>query len=154
MSPRTRKQASKWSIHPELHGDVSRLLAEDELHLSFHRNDSTNDCTKDYDTNIMGRFSCRNEACTASGWSSKKISITIRLYSGGRYNARVYHQRCQQCNTLSHPWLDESYAERVAYRLKKWHGVEMEVPGYVGSNRRPHHRALCEGCRAGHCSEM
>lgn len=154
MPPRNRTPAPKWSMHPELHADVSQLLAEEELHLSFHGNDSTHDCMKDYDTNIMGRFYCRNGACKASGWSSKKIAITIRLYSGGRYNARVYHQRCQKCNTLSRPRLDDSYAERVAYRLKKWHGVEMERPEYVVRDGKPHHSALCEGCKAGHCSEM
>ena len=154
MPPKNRKQVSKWSMHPKLHGDVSRLLAEDELHLSFNRNDSTSGCIKDHDTNIMGRFACRNESCTAGGWSSLKIAITIRLYSGGRFNARVYHQRCQQCDYLSHPYLDDSYAERVAYRLKKWHGVEMETPEFGGKDGKPHHKALCEGCKAGHCSDM
>lgn len=154
MPSRKNKPVPKWSMHPELHGDVSLLLAEDDLHLSFHQNDSASQCLKDYDTNIMGRFSCRNETCTASGWSSKKIAITIRLYSGGRYNARVYHQRCQQCNNLSQPWLDDSYGERIAYRLKKWYGVKMERPEYGGKKGKPHHRGLCEGCKAGHCSAM
>jgi hypothetical protein len=154
MPSKTHKPIPKWSMHPQLHGAVSLLLAEDDLHLSFNRNDSPTGSTKEYDTNIMGRFVCRNNSCTASGWSSKKIAITIRLYSGGRYNARVYHQRCQECNSLSQPWLDDSYAERVAYRLKKWHGVEMEVPEYRENNGKPHHSSLCEGCQAGHCSEM
>jgi hypothetical protein len=154
MPSRSHRPTPKWSLYPHLHGAVSLLLAEDDLHLSFNSTDSPTGCTKDYDTNIMGRFTCRNDLCTASGWSSKKIAITIRLYSGGRYNARVYNQRCQECNCLGQPWLDDSYAERVAYRLKKWHGVEMEPPDYKENNGKPHHRALCEGCKAGHCSEM
>jgi hypothetical protein len=42
---------------------------------------------------------------------------------------------------LSKPILDDSYVERVAYRLKKWCGVELERPEF------------CEGCKAGHCGE-
>ncbi|KAH7413526.1 zinc-binding domain-containing protein [Cadophora sp. MPI-SDFR-AT-0126] len=137
--PKRRPQESAWSMFPLLHENVSQLL-EAENHPFTH------------DTTIMGRFRCRNKDCKTRGWSSKKIAITIRMYSGERYNARVYHQRCQSCNAISKPTLDDSYAERVAYRLLKWPGVEQELPEFSGKSNGPHQSELCEGCKAGHCS--
>ena len=82
----------------------------------------------------MGRFICRSRACGSSGWGSKKIAITIRMYPGAKYNVWVYKQHCKGCNGLSKPGLDDSYAERVAYRLKKWCGIEMDRPNYSGQS--------------------
>ena len=140
-------------MYQNLHDDVSRLLEEDDLHFDFHGNDRTETCSKEYDTNIMGRFICRNSACGSKGWSSKKIAITIRMYPGAQYSARVYSQRYQECSILGEPRLDDSYAERVAYRLKKWCGIEMDWPIYLGRSRGPHQSNLCEGCKNGHCTK-
>jgi len=141
-------------MFPALHDDVSRLLEEDNLQFDFFTDDDDTSCMKEYDTTIMGRFRCRTRACGTKGWSSKRIAITIRMYRGAKYNARVYHQRCQKCNGLSRPQLDDSYAERVSYRLKKWCGIEMEIPDYSGQSKKPHKKELCEGCKAGHCSQL
>lgn len=73
------------------------------------------------------------------------------MYAGAKYNARVYHQSCKSCNTLSQPILDDSYADRIAYRIKKWNGVEMETPKHSGTSKGPHNEDLCEGCKEGHC---
>jgi hypothetical protein len=100
----------------------------------------------------MGRFICHNSTCSSAGWASKRIAITIRLYQGKKYNARVYHQRCRSCNALSRPILDGSYAERVVYRIRKWEGVQVERPVWEGRKGKPHDTELCEGCRAGRCS--
>ncbi|EAW08789.1 3CxxC-type zinc finger protein [Aspergillus clavatus NRRL 1] len=151
MPSRKPKPQKSWSMHPSLHDDVARLLATENLSFSFHTVDDDRDCTEDYDTNIMGRFICRNRACSSKGWGSKKIAITIRMYPGEKYNARVYHQRCKDCNWLSRPILDASYADRVAYRIKKWQGIQMETPYFSGESKGPHNRDLCEGCRHGHC---
>jgi hypothetical protein len=132
------------------HDAVSDLLEEHALTFDFHKDDDSV-CEKEHDTNIMGRFICHNRRCLTSGWSSKLIAITIRMYPGAEYNARVYHQRCRACNALSKPKLDESYAERVAYRLKRWRGVQMEKLEYLGQSRAPHKSDLCEGCKHGHC---
>lgn len=150
--PRKSKPQPTSSLYPSLHDDVSRLLDETGLEFTFYDVDDGN-CERQYDTNIMGRFVCHNSKCAATGWSSKRIAVTIRKYSGGRYNARVYHQRCDGCNWLSRPILDSSYAERVAYRLKKWYGVAVEPPPFERKdNQLPHHKDLCEGCKAGHCA--
>ena len=140
-------------MYSKLHDDVSRLLEEDNLHFDFHENDDAKGCIKQYDTNIMGRFICHSQICGSSGWSSKKIAITIRMYPRAQYNARVYSQRCQKCNSLSKPRLDDSYAERVAFRIKKWCGIEMDTPNYSGQGKGPHLSDLCEGCKDGHCSQ-
>jgi hypothetical protein len=154
MPCRKSKSAPRWSMFPVLHDDVSRLLREDDLEFNFYKVDDTRNCIEEYDTNIMGRFICHNRSCKSDGWSSMKVAITIRMYRGKQYNARVYHQRCSSCNSLSRPHLDGSYAERVVYRLRKWCGVKVEVPNFSGQSKGPHHGHLCEGCRDGHCSQL
>ncbi len=153
MPPRKSKSAKQWSMYPALHDQVSSLLEDEGLLFDFHAADESLSSIRDYDTNVMGRFRCHNKQCSSGGWSSKRIAVTIRMYRGNENNARVYHQRCESCNWISRPNLDESYAERVAYRLKKWSGIEMEPPYYSGQSDRPHQSRLCEGCRSGHCSE-
>lgn len=140
------------SMHPSLHDEVSDLLREHNLSFDFYDSDDS-DCEKYYDTNIMGRFICRNPLCASNGWNSKRIAITIRKYHGNQYNAKVWHQSCKACDRLSTPQLDGSYAERIAYRIKKWHGVRMERPPHSGNKGPPHERDFCEGCKHGHCSE-
>ena len=103
---------------------------------------------------MLFRSICHNHSCESDGWSSKNIAITIRMYDGKKYNARVYQQRCMNCNSLSRPYLDGSYAERVAYRLKKWNGIKVEAPDFSGERKKPHHRDLCEGCKDGHCKQL
>ena len=128
MPSQKSKSSKAWYLYQALHPNVSRLLEEDDLYFDFHEHDDARACIKDYDTNIMGRFTCRNHTCSFNGWSSNRIAITIRMYPGARYNARVYNQRCKRCNRLGDPHLDDSYAERVAYRLKKWCGIDMDQP--------------------------
>lgn len=144
-------EVERWSIHSSLHGDVSRLLEEADLHFNFHDIDDTKTFINQCDTKIMGKFKCLNDACKNDGWSSKRIPITIRLYQDSKYNARVYHQRCKNCKALSRPILNHTYAERVAYRIKKWNGIEMIPPHYGGESNGPHDSELCEGCKDGHC---
>lgn len=147
------KPIKKWSMYPSLHNDVSDLLYKDNLFFSFYEKDDDNSCIDDYDTTIMGQFTCSNTACLAV-WTSKQIAITIRRYPNERYNARVYYQSCKRCRMTSEPQLDYSYAERVAYRLKKWSGVQVERPPFSGQSDGPHRSDLCEGCKQGHCSKM
>ncbi|CAG8207328.1 unnamed protein product, partial [Penicillium nalgiovense] len=81
------------------------------------------------------------------------IAITIRLFPGQKYNARVYHQRCKFCHWLSRPVLDQSYAERIVYWIRQWNGIRVERPPISRDSKGPHNRQLCEGCKAGHCSQ-
>lgn len=148
-----RKSIKKWSLYPSLHDDVSDLLHENNLVFSFHEKDDEVSCTNVYDTNLMGKFVCSNKKCT-NVWTSKQIAITIRRYPNQRYNARVYYQACERCRTTTEPQLDHSYAERVAYRLKKWCGVQLVPPPFSGDSNGPHRSELCEGCKHGHCSRM
>lgn len=152
---RSKKNGNySWSLFPNLHKSVMSILEQDGLSLDFNPIDDEITSIKDYDTHIMGRFKCHNQTCDSDGWSSKKIATTIRMYPGGRYNSRVYHQRCKRCHQLSRPTLDDSYAERVAYRIKKWLGVEVESPFYAKKQGPPHNHLLCEGCKHGHCREL
>jgi hypothetical protein len=133
---------------------VAELLEEVDLDFSFQPTDRETGHTKDFDSHIMGRFKCSNPKCKKKGWSSKQIAIWIRLYSGSTYNARVFHQRCKSCTWLSSPDLDaESYAERIAYRLKKWANVPVAAPPRREKKGPPHRSELCEGCKNGHCAQ-
>lgn len=141
---------------PSLHDDVSALLEEDDLSFSFRAEDNPAGCVKQWDTNVTGWFVCRSDRCKDKKWESRKIATTIRMYPGAEYNARVYKQRCGVCKALGHPMLkhDGSYAGRVAYRIKKWCGVDTERPTYPREefeNKGGHVVELCEGCKAGHC---
>jgi len=148
------KPGKPWCMRPDLHDKVSRLLDTDNLSFIFHHADEVQSIIKEYDSNIMGRFICQNKACSSTGWGSKKIAISIRLYPEKQYNARVYRQRCKQCERLGRVVLDEnSYAERIAYRLRKWSGMLVDAPYYSGYSKGPHQSDLCEGCKVGHCSE-
>lgn len=84
------------------------------------------------------------------------LTNTHTRYPGAEYNARVYKQRCRRCNSLGDLFLEDGgpYAERVAYRIKKWCGIEMKPSTYVVKKTKgPHESELCEGCKAGHCKE-
>ncbi|KAL4945093.1 hypothetical protein BDV06DRAFT_219625 [Aspergillus oleicola] len=141
------------SMYPELDDAVSSLLEDDSfLVYDFNHTDTDWGVKNTYDTNVMGRFACPNNNCSKTGWNSKLVAITIREYPGGSYNVRVYHQRCQNCNWVSKPDLDEDcYAERIVYRLKKWNGMEVVKRYYSKESKGPHEGDLCEGCKAGHC---
>jgi hypothetical protein len=155
--PKSKPQGlgKSWSMYPALHESVRRLLEEDDLSFTFFAIDKDKGSIEEYDTNIMGYFKCLNKVCSNKGWGSKRIAITIRMYPEQRYNARVYHQRCKSCGSPSKPFLDDSYAQRIAYRLKKWSGIEMDRPSFtVSASKRPHESALCEGCKHGHCKEI
>lgn len=154
MSQRREKPTKPWSMCPLFDSKVSELLSVHGLHFRFYDKDEDEDCVDEHDTNIMGRFICRNQHCPVPSWASKKIAITIRRYPDNQYNARVYHQSCKYCGRLSRPKLDHSYAERVAYRIQKWCGVQMDAPPFSGRSDAPHRSELCEGCKQGHCRGM
>jgi hypothetical protein len=80
MPRKGRKAAKLWSLHPKLHNDVARLLDDEGLQLAFFNADDEETNIEERDTNIMGRFICRNSGCHLNGWSRKKIAITIRMY--------------------------------------------------------------------------
>jgi len=130
-------------VHAALSSLQRRKSADaDDLSFSFHRDDEDHRVVRDYDSNIMGRFICDNRDCATGAWSSKMIAITIRMYPNKEYIARVYHQRCRGCNRVGRPILDESYAERVAYRLKKWSRIDVETP-FTQVRAKGRMRAIC-----------
>lgn len=152
--PKGEDLDKSWSMYPALHDKVNRLLEEDGLSFTFFEIDEDIGCIKEHDTYIMGRFRCLNRACRKAVWTSKVIAITIRMYPEQQYNARVYNQRCIGCGSLSQPSLDDSYEQRIAYRIKKWNNIDIPRPSYTAQAReRPHESTLCEGCKHGHCKE-
>lgn len=143
-----------YDMFPLLHSAVTSAISSTLPNPpTFHSENSSRNCEKDYNTNIMGSFICHNGSCPNDGWSSKVVAIVIRLYAGNKYNAVVYNQRCRRCNQLGKLTLDKtSYVERVAYRLQKWGGVrDLETPVFVEKKTDPHESALCEGCKNGVC---
>jgi len=144
-------------MFPELHPKV-RDAVSPELSSAWFNDDNDNDNDDNFDhewyTHVMGRFMCNNDTCRKQFWNSRKVPIEIRGFDNNGYIAIVYNQRCKSCDWLGTFELDEqSYIERVAYRLKKWAGVEMEAPPINGTEGPPHERAYCEGCKRGKCRE-
>ncbi|KAF9315219.1 hypothetical protein BG003_003366 [Podila horticola] len=140
---------SSWSLYPELFGCVDENLKKP---FTFYNVDDAGlHAVKEYDTFVSGVFICSNR-CSKRGWSSGKITISIRLYDHDQYNARVYHQHCRGCHALIRPTLDaDTYGERVSYRLNRWSGFKIDRPEYGKKKTPPHDCENCEGCSIGRC---
>ncbi|KAK4107689.1 hypothetical protein N656DRAFT_683079, partial [Canariomyces notabilis] len=138
---------------PNLHKQVlSALSGAISPRPWFNKAGSDNAAIDDYSTNVRGRFRCANTACRQAGWGSGRVAILIRHYPRNGYNAVVFNQRCKSCERLGVLTLDEqSYVDRVAYRLKKWAGVKVERPPYAPHRGPEHEEELCEGCKRGVC---
>lgn len=141
--------------YPHLHGKVIQAVADQMGKTPWFNNGRNKRApTHEYSTNVMGRFTCNN-GCPRSTWTSKKVAIVIRGYAENGYSAIVFNQRCKSCEQLGRFTLDQqSYIERIAYRLKKWAGVEVELPYYEGTEGPPHVQELCEGCKRGYCQKI
>lgn len=153
QSAHVQPENSPWSMHPGLHGEVSQRLEANGLSVGFYEEGEPEDSIRDYDTNVMGAFTCPNRSCRIQRWTSNLIAISIQLYEDEEYNAIVWHQRCQKCEDMGILELDvQSYVDRVVYRLGKWLGLDAAVPPYSEKiKNRPHKQELCEGCKSGHC---
>ncbi|KAG0267225.1 hypothetical protein DFQ27_009006 [Actinomortierella ambigua] len=137
-------------MYPELTENVEELLMKP---FSFYEvDDSGSAAIKEYDTFVAGTFDCSNKRCSKKKWSSGKVAISIRMYGGDQYNARIHHQRCRRCDSLSRPALEaDTYGERVSYRLNKWSGFKVVNPGQGSKTTPPHDCDNCEGCKIGRC---
>ena len=151
-----KSETRKSFMFPPLHQHVVAAVSDEITSTWFHTKDSDKDCNNEYSTSIMGRFKCNNNACSGTGWASKMVTILIRGYPGNGYNAVVFNQRCKACHQLGTLVLDsirDSYVDRVAYRLKKWAGIQMEQKYYAPKEGLPHESNLCEGCKRGVCRQ-
>jgi len=161
LSEMARKKSSKPKgetkpsfMFSSLHQNVEEAVCGEIASTWFQEKDSDRDSNNKYSTHVMGKFKCGNNACSTGGWGSKKVAILIRGYPSNGYNAVIFNQRCKSCNKLGNFTLDEeSYVERVAYRLKKWAGIHMEQPYYASKVGSPHKSDLCEGCKRGVCQQ-
>ena len=141
-------------MFPLLHEDVVSAVSGKIASPRFHKDDSYSGACNRYATHVMADFECNNYACSDSVWVSKMVAILIRGYPQNEYNAVVFSQRCKSCNDLGTLKLDrDSYITRIAYRLKKWAGVEVERPYFGSKKGLPHKSEFCEGCKRGICQE-
>ncbi|KAI1373494.1 zinc-binding domain-containing protein [Hypoxylon crocopeplum] len=151
-SSKRKNEGDTSYTYPSLHHDVSEAVSSDISKVWFSK--QSGGARDEYSTHVMGKFKCENGGCSNHGWGSKKVAIVIREFSGNGYNAVVFNQRCRSCNKLGTLTLDNnSYVERVAYRLRKWAGVRVEKQHYDGRTGPPHRSDLCEGCKSGYCRE-
>lgn len=121
----------------------------------FYENQFSSKHSRNYSTQVMGRFTCNNTACRKQSWGSKIVAIWIKEHPRNGYSVVVYNQRCRSCDFLGDLRLDKDcYVERVAYRLKRWAGVEMEEPPFGRKKGPPHESGLCEGCKRGICPQV
>lgn len=150
----SKRAAPCFQMYPSLHQPVASTLASHAIPIQFHNANSDEGTVNRYSTFVMGSFACENNVCPGGVWLSGKITILIRKYPGNEYNAVVYKQRCRYCKRLGRLDLDEqSYTDRVAYRLMKWAGMELDRPAHGGKTTKPHRSDLCEGCKRGVCEE-
>ena len=142
-------------VYPGLHKDVAEALSDKVTNVWYRGKRSKAVAENEYQTHVMGKFTCSNGACQTTGWGSKKITIIIRGYSANGYDAKVYNQRCRSCNELGTLTLDESsYVDRVAYRIAKWAGLYVNQHHHSAREGPPHRQDLCEGCKAGVCQRF
>ncbi|KAM0190390.1 hypothetical protein ACHAPI_009378 [Fusarium lateritium] len=148
-----KTEPPKSSMYPDLHYYVAESLDEDDLEYSFRDHDTKTDIKREYHTKTIGKFICGKATCTHK-WDSNSVAITIREYEDKSYNALVYHQRCSRCETSTRADLDKlCYADRVAFRLKKWNGIEAQQLSRQVEHKGPHKEELCEGCKTGRCGK-
>ncbi|KAI1515209.1 Zinc-binding domain containing protein [Pyrenophora tritici-repentis] len=151
-APHVEQITSSCQMYPLLHPAIANALAEHGIPVHFHNINSEKGFINYYSTNITGKITCVNKLCTRGTWGTGRVAIRIRKYPNDRYNAAVYNQGCQKCKKLGRLFVDEqTYIERVSYRLKKWTGVDEEPPEYREKGTPPHREDLCEGCKAGIC---
>ncbi|KAG5760577.1 hypothetical protein H9Q72_011318 [Fusarium xylarioides] len=142
------------SMYPELHSLIAENLEEDGLEYTFRQNDQKVGIKRAYDTKVIGEFTCPKRKCRIHRWFSNSIAIRIREYEGHQYNVQVYHQRCSHCEQPTRAKLKElAYADRVAYYLKKWNGINAVPPTIEVDHKSNHMKELCEGCKKGHCGD-
>jgi hypothetical protein len=152
---RTKEQNNASFTFSSLHQRVANALSNDiEIGSTWFNHNGGANCENEYSTHVMGKFTCTNPGCSKGSWTSKKVAIQIRGYRRNGYNAVVFGQRCAECKRLGSLALDEnSYVERVVYRLRKWAGVWVGKQQYSSKEGPPHKRELCEGCKRGCCKE-
>ncbi|KAK4233423.1 zinc-binding domain-containing protein [Achaetomium macrosporum] len=152
--PKPKPTMAPTMTFPSLHDDILNVLSDEDIMPTpwFNTSGGDREAMEIYSTNIMGKFRCHNQACPKAGWASKRVAIVIRRYTRNGYNATVFNQRCKSCERLGDLTIDEnSYVERVAYRLKKWAGIPVAAV-YTGLKKGPEHeKELCEGCKRGYC---
>jgi hypothetical protein len=143
-------------MYADLHSYVAESL--EDLEYTFRDHDTEVDIKHQYDTNIMGKFTCLRATCPRGKgrphkWHSNAVAITIREYEDDSYNVLVYHQLCGKCKKPTRAELDKlSYSDRVAYRLKIWNGIDAKQAEREVEHNGSHKKRLCEGCLEGHCS--
>ncbi|KAF2123424.1 hypothetical protein P153DRAFT_328234 [Dothidotthia symphoricarpi CBS 119687] len=141
-------------MFPALHQSVADAVAPEIASTWFYENDSDDNLEHEYQTSVMGKFTCTSKACRTQQWNSKVVAILIRGYARNGYSAVVFNQRCRACDRLGTFTLDEtSYVERIAYRLRVWADVPVVQTVYVFMKRLPHESEFCEGCKRGVCRQ-
>lgn len=152
--PEPTQETREFFMFPGLHQNVADAVSPEICSTWFNEDDDDDSFDNEWYTHVMGRFVCNNNKCKKRLWTSGKVPIEIRGYDDNGYSAIVYNQRCKSCDRLGIFELNErSYIERVAYRLKKWAGVEMEPPPFNRTDCPPHEEDYCEGCKRGKCRE-
>jgi hypothetical protein len=152
--PKPTQETREYFMFPALHANITKAVFPEITSTWFNENNDDDNYNHEWLTHVMGRFICNNNVCKKQLWVSRKVPIEIRGYEGNGYSAVVYNQRCKSCKELGTFVLDdESYIDRVAYRLKKWAGVRVVPPYYGRTKGPPHEREFCEGCKRGKCQE-
>lgn len=151
---RIEEETRTFFMFPDLHQSVAEAVAPEIASPWFNHDYEDEDFSTEYSTCIMGTFTCNNSSCKKRSWGSMVVAIVIRGYERYGYTAMVFNQRCNSCEHLGTLKMDQqTYIERVAYRLKKWAGVAVARPRFKEKIGPPHEKEFCEGCKRGLCPQ-
>ena len=151
--PKRQEETRTSFMFPELHQRIAEAVSPAITSTWFNNDEKARpENDQKHITCVMGKFTCVNNGCRKNGWSSKVVAIKIRRYARSGYNATVYNQHCKACGWLGRLTLDEeSYVERITYRLKVWACVRVERPPFNRIKTKQHESVYCEGCKVGDC---
>lgn len=148
MTKRRKKKGTKeYSMRPDLNSEVIGTIDGKMKSIKFNNEDSDSEC-RELEVNLVGTFVCPN--CRRS-WKSGIVFTVVRLYFNNTYNAKVYGQRCKRCENASLPKLDETYAQRVSYKLETMYGIPHPKVEYRSKPMKPHDKHRCQGCKINRC---
>lgn len=136
-----------------LHARIFADIRQDIPNL-WHNHRGTGRWIEGHSTHVMGTFRCVTKRWRNRRWTSGHVAIHIRGYENNGYDAVVFNQRCDNCKQLGIFTLDDdTYVQRIVYRVKKWAGLDPGHAPYDDKHGPPHRKDLCEGCKAGYCTK-
>ncbi|KAJ8610773.1 hypothetical protein MRB53_038324 [Persea americana] len=125
----------RWSMYPDHHNEVMRLLQPNDIVFHFHPVDDDIGMVGHHATNAAGYFICDNEDCSSKSWASRKITMFIRLYAGNLYNARTLHITRKEAKDRISPTCVKGVETGIAAGYRDNSSILLRISKRIGSPR-------------------